>query len=112
MTLRDRLESKEYRNAYVESQTWTWLSYQIRRLREDRGWTQADLAERVEMHQSTIARLEHPDYEGTSLRTLLKLSAAFDVAFLAQFVSFDDLSEKRKDVSPGAMHVKSFGELP
>ena len=112
MALRNRLENKEYRNAFVESHTRTWFSYQIRRLREDRGWTQADLAERVGMHQSTIARLEHPDYKGTSLRTLLKLSSAFDVAFLAQFVSFDDLLEKRKDVSPDAMHVRSFGDKP
>ena len=106
--LRDKLRNKEYRDAHVESMTRNWFSYQIRLLREDRGWSQKYLAEKMGIHQSTIARWEHPNYEGTSLQSLLRLAAAFDVAFIAQFVSFDELLERRKDLSPDAMRVPSY----
>lgn len=106
--LKEKLRDKEYRKAHVGSLTRHWLAFQVRRLREQRGWSQSELAARAGMQQSTIARLENPNYHGLSLSTMLRLADAFDVAFLAQFVSFDELTERRADLSPEAMHVSPY----
>lgn len=45
----------------------------IRQLREDEGLSQEELATRVNTSQSTIARLEDPDYGGHSLTMLARV---------------------------------------
>ena len=44
--------------------------------RNNAGLTQQQLADRVGMHQSAIARLEDADYYGHSLKTLERIAAA------------------------------------
>ncbi len=48
----------------------------LRRLREEEGCTQAELAERVGTTQSVISRLESDHYEGHSLSILFRIGAA------------------------------------
>lgn len=50
------------------------------------GLTQQELADRVGMRQSAIARLEDADYDGHSLRTLQRIAAALDVSVQVSFV--------------------------
>ncbi|MFQ5742383.1 MAG: helix-turn-helix transcriptional regulator [Acidobacteriota bacterium] len=50
----------------------------IRRLREEAGLTQSELADRVGTTQSVISRLESDDYEGHSLSMLYRIGAALD----------------------------------
>lgn len=49
---------------------------EIHRVRTEAGLTQRQLADRVGMHQSAIARLEDADYSGHSLNTLERFAAA------------------------------------
>ena len=59
--------------------------------RNNAGLTQQQLADRVGMHQSAIARLEDADYYGHSLKTLERIAAALgkrlEVVFVDQCVN-------------------------
>jgi transcriptional regulator with XRE-family HTH domain len=104
----DELSSKEFRRALVAEHLRTGLAYQIRALREKRGWSQAELGRRAGKPQSAISRLEDPDYGRLSLKTLLELAAAFDVALLVQFAAFSELLKRFSDLSPDALAVPDF----
>jgi transcriptional regulator with XRE-family HTH domain len=54
--------------------------------RKAAGLTQKQLAERVGMHQSAIARLEDADYDGHSLKTLERIAAALGKQIEIRFV--------------------------
>ena len=54
------------------------VSTQIYNLRKLRGYTQQQLADKLGVSQSNIARLEDNDYEGHSLKSLSKVADALD----------------------------------
>lgn len=81
------VNSAEARDAYVQAEVTTALSHQIRAIRQQRGWSQGELAERLETTQAVVSRLENPDYGRHSLQTLLQLSKAFDTGLQVRFVS-------------------------
>jgi transcriptional regulator with XRE-family HTH domain len=106
----EELSSKEFRDAFVAEYLRTGVAYQIRALREKRGWSQAELGRRTGKPQSAISRLEDPDYGRLSLKTLLQLAAAFDVALLVQFAAFSELLNRFSDLSPEALEVPDFAQ--
>lgn len=108
--LREKLQEKPYRDAFVASQIRIALSFQIRALREKRGWTQAQLAEQVGMLQPRISAMERPGGSKFSLETLLRLASAFDVAFVGRFVPFSELLEWAESFSPDTFMVSSFDD--
>lgn len=108
-----KFEQKEYRDAYVEEHVKTGLAYQITALREQRGWTQTELGDRMGgKPQSAISRLEDPNYGRYSLSTLLEVASAFDVALDVKFVTHRTFLERNKDVSKKSLEVASFDEDP
>lgn len=50
----------------------------VRQLREARGWTQMELAERAGLRQATISKVESRP-EKTELATLIKIATAFEM---------------------------------
>lgn len=107
----NRLKKKEFRDAYVVSHLSHGLAHQIRVLRTQRGWTQAELAEKLGIKmQSAVARMEDPSYGKLSLGTLLRLAQVFDVALSTRFVSFSQFLLEREDVSASNLRVQSFTE--
>jgi transcriptional regulator with XRE-family HTH domain len=60
-------------------------------MRDREGWSQQELAERVEMTQNRISLLENPFKGKPTLTTLKRLAAAFDVALVVRFVPFSQL---------------------
>ncbi len=108
-----KLKKKAYRDAYVEEHVKTSLPFQIRALREQREWTQTQLAEALKTTQTAVSRLENPEYGKLSLNSLYKIASAFDVALLVKFVPFSRLLEEFKDASPQALSAAGFeAELP
>jgi transcriptional regulator with XRE-family HTH domain len=92
----------------VADQIRTSVAFQIRALRDQRDWTQKDLAEKAGKPTNSISRLEDPDYGKLTLTTLLEMAKAFDVALLVQFVEYDDWLNRMADVSPPALRKRSF----
>ena len=62
----------------------------VKRLREARGLTQEQLAERADLAADTIRRLEHTDFS-PSLRTLRKLCKALRISVGTLFTGWEML---------------------
>jgi transcriptional regulator with XRE-family HTH domain len=99
---------EEYRDAYVEANIAAGVAHQVRINREARGWTQADLAQRLGSKQSLVSRLEDPDYGRLSIKTLLSLARTFQCALEVRFVSFSRFLEDHADLSPTALVAKPY----
>src|ERR1700721_2321265 len=108
--LLEKLGRKSYREAYVEENVRTGIAYQIRALREARGWSQKKLAEAMGKPQSVLSRIEDPDYGKLSIQTLLEVASAFDIALIVQFADFPEFVKRMEDVSPEALNRESFSE--
>lgn len=103
-----KLSKKDYRDLYMDQTVRSWLARQVRVLREDRGWSQQDLAEATGLKQSAVSRLEDPDYGRYTLSTLLKLRSAFDVGLEVKFVEYGAAIAHSRDVSRSALKVCSY----
>ncbi|MGJ4924813.1 helix-turn-helix transcriptional regulator [Bradyrhizobium sp. HKCCYLRH2015] len=86
----------------------SYIAFQIRALREQRRWNQADLAKASNKTQSVISRLEDPDYGKLSLQSCLEIAVAFDLPLLVQFVEWEDWLSRMSNVSPSALRKRSF----
>jgi ribosome-binding protein aMBF1 (putative translation factor) len=73
-------KSATYRKAFARSLQQIDLAVLIREMREDAGFTQAELAAKVGSTQSVIARLEDAEYTGQSLQMLQRIATACGVA--------------------------------
>ena len=89
---REQFRDREYRATYAESFLDTSIATQIRVLREQRGWTQAQLAEKAGMTPSRISALESADSSKWSIGRLKRLARAFDVPLNVMFTLLTDVS--------------------
>ena len=69
-------EKAKFQKAYYGELGRLRLAHRIAELREQRGLTQAQLAEKVGTTQAGISRLENPNYHNYSLKTLEKVAVA------------------------------------
>lgn len=107
-TLIKQLEDKSFRDAYVAEDIRTSVAFQLRAMRDQREWSQAELGRHAGKPQSVIARLEDPDYGRFSLKTLFEMANTFDVALLVRFVPFSELMRRNTDLSPEALAAVDF----
>ncbi len=91
-TLRqDLLADEEFRYGYAESYLNSYIAAQIKVLREQRGMTQGDLAERIGTKQAGISRLENVNYSSWKTETLRKIARALGVRLRISFEPFGSL---------------------
>jgi transcriptional regulator with XRE-family HTH domain len=83
--------SKEARERFVSSHVDKGYAFQIREMREHKELSQTELGAMVGMNQNAIHRLESPEYGRSTITTLKRLAAAFDVALIVRFVPFSQL---------------------
>jgi len=89
--LTEYLANPDVRHLYLDSSIRHLLAMQLKSMREDREWSQADVGEKAGgMKQSAIARLEDPEYSSMTLSTLKRLAKAFDVALIVRFAPFSE----------------------
>ena len=100
----EELKDKEYRDEYVSSSIDVGVAFQIRALREQRGWNQTKLAEEANMQQERISTLENPSHSPT-LSTLKKLAKAFDVGLIVRFVPISDLVKRELNLPNESLEV-------
>lgn len=106
-----RLKDKKYRNQFVAGEVRRTIPFQLRALRAERKWTQADLGKEAEMPQTVISRIENGDAASLSIKTLLKLASALDVALVVRFEPIDRLINWVDGLSAEAMTPRCSAEI-
>jgi transcriptional regulator with XRE-family HTH domain len=103
-----RFLSKDYRDAFLETDVKAGIAYQIQALREKTGLSQAAFAEKTGKKQSVISRLEDTEYGGVNVNTLLEIAKALDIGLQVRFCDYIDVLER--DISPAGMKVDTIFE--
>jgi len=86
--LKSDFADKEYAHSYMESHAVSRLAAQIHALRNQRGWSQEQLAAQSGIAQERISKIESADFDSLTMKTLQKFSKAFDVNLHIAFDSF------------------------
>jgi transcriptional regulator with XRE-family HTH domain len=110
--IRKLKKSKEYRDAFVDAEISVGLPFQIRALREQRAWSQKDLAEATSMLQPRICAMEQAGYGNFTLNTLKKLASAFDVGLVVRFAPYGEMVSWADVFSPDTFSVPSSKDDP
>src|SRR5689334_22482876 len=101
------LDDKRYSEEYVAAEIATTIPFQIRAMRKERGWTQADLAVKAGTHQETISSFENSDGAPPKIETLCRIAAAFDVGLIVRFAPFSELVDWSVHMSKKSHFVPS-----
>ncbi len=83
--LKKKLKKPEIRKHFQQARLALEVAHQIVKLREKLGISQAELAHRMGTKQQTISRLERGDYQGFTLRTLMKIADATKAKLVVEF---------------------------
>jgi transcriptional regulator with XRE-family HTH domain len=111
-TLREEFKDKETRHVYCDEFLNSSIATQIKVLREQREWTQRELAERAEMRQERISVLEDVNYSSWTINVLRRLAEAFDLTLTVKFESFGEKLFAIEDMSRETLEKPSFDEDP
>ena len=106
------LKDPEYRRLYAENLLNASVAAQIKTIREQRKWTQSQLAKEAKMQQSTISEMEDPDYSSWTLRTLRRLAKAFDVRLKVTFEEYGTLLPELDSLTTKALQRRPFSSDP
>lgn len=109
-TLVAEFDDKEYAHAYMEEFSNMAIAAQIKILREQRGWTQKELADAADMKQERICALEDVDYDAWTIKTLRKLAKAFDLTVKFSFEKFSNAILDISKVDPEVLKRTSREE--
>lgn len=86
--LKSDFADKEYAHSYMESHAVSRLAAQILALRNQRGWSQEQLAAHSGIAQERISKIESADFDSLTMKTLQKFSKAFDINLHIEFEAF------------------------
>jgi transcriptional regulator with XRE-family HTH domain len=111
-TLRKEFKDKETRHVYCDEFLNSSIATQIKVLREQRGLTQKELAERADMRQERISVLEDVNYSSWTINVLRRLAEAFDLTLTVKFESFGEKLFAIEDMSRETLEKPSFDEDP
>ena len=104
------IHDPEIREHTVESQIKIGIPFQIRAIREKRGWTQEEVAQKLGTTQNTISRLENPRTGKPTIKTLLRLAHAYDVGLLVRFVPFGFYGDVINAMDATHVEIPSYDE--
>jgi transcriptional regulator with XRE-family HTH domain len=110
--LRKYLADEESRYVYADSVTNSFITGQIKALREARGLTQDQLAELVGTKQSGISRWQSTGYAGCKVDTLRKFARAFGVRLKISFEEFSTLPTDIGGFTSERLTPQEFGKDP
>jgi len=87
------------------------ISMQLYALRKELNITQAELAIRAEIPQSNIARLEHPGYQGYTLKVLSKVVRALGAKLRIQIIKTNTITTERYDFLSESRNISSLKKV-
>lgn len=105
-------KNKDYRHAYVDEFLNLSIATQIKVLREQRNWTQKELADRVGMAQPRISVMENVNYSSWSINILRKLAKTFDLTLRVSFEGFGSRVNDIEQFSRETLERPSFEDDP
>lgn len=111
-TLKQAFKDKEYRNGYVDDFLNASIATQMKVLREQRGWSQTELADHAGMLQPRISVMENINYSSWSIKILRKLAGAFDLTLCVSFEGFGKRVEDIGRFSRQSLERDSFDDDP
>lgn len=111
-TLKESFQNKEYRHGYVDEFLNTSIATQIKVLREQRGWSQKELADHAGMLQPRISVMENVNYSSWSIKILREIAEAFDLTLCVSFESFGKRVDDIEKFSRKALERNSFEDDP
>ena len=106
----NRFSRKEYRDGYLHTRVRSGIAYQIQALRSKFIKTQEQFAELTGKKQSTISRLENPDYGRVSVQTLLDIASACGLALIVRFVSYPEFLAQTANTTERALQPDTIDE--
>lgn len=98
LSLFEKLQDKEFRDAFFEQEFFDDNALGIRALRKTRKMRQIDVANASGMKQSAISRIEQAEYSSWNCKTLLRLAQALDAKLTIAWTSADLAIEKYKTI--------------
>lgn len=110
--LLEEFHDPDFREVYTGEFLNAKIATQIKVLREQRGWTQAELALRSGMKQERISLLEDVSYESWTLSVLRRLAKAFDLRIGVEFADFGSFLLEFATLRRETLERKSFSEDP
>jgi transcriptional regulator with XRE-family HTH domain len=114
--LRERLKKEfadpEYREVYAESFLNSSLATQLQVIREQRGMTQAQLAEKIGTKQAGISRIENVNYSAWNSATLRKIAFALGCRLKVSLETFGSLIDEAVAFNEKMLQRPSFEEDP
>jgi len=110
--MRQSFPDKDYRHTYANGLVDSKLATQLKVLREQRGWTQAQLAEKCGMQQARISVLEDVNYASWSISTLRRIGKAFDLWLDVEWKEFGEIPSTLQNMSRETLERESFDNDP
>jgi transcriptional regulator with XRE-family HTH domain len=104
----DLSQGQEYRDAYSEAFSNEHLATQIQMLRKQRGWTQAELGQKIGSNQGRVSVYEDEDYGKWSLETLRKMASVFGLWVKVSFESYGSLIQEAAHFQPQQLLRSDF----
>lgn len=105
-------QDKETRHIYAENFLNTYIATQLKVLREDREWTQQQLAQETGMKQERISVLEDVNYESWTIKTLKRFAWAYDLVLSIKFENFGTFFNDYNSFSRDNLKRLSFDKDP
>ena len=90
----ERLKDREFRREWFRAELEQNVPAMFRDLREERGLTQTDLADLVEMKQSAVSRFEKSAAPKWNFETLLRLAEALDAQLVVSLLRSEDVIKR------------------
>ena len=110
--LRTYFRDKETRHYYIDEFLNEYLATQIKVLREQRGWSQEELAERANLSISHIDTLEDVNHWSWDIEVLKTLAEAFDVPLKVSYATFGDMLKEIEVFGRKSLERVPFEEDP
>jgi transcriptional regulator with XRE-family HTH domain len=108
----DELADAEYRQHYAEQHLNATLATQIGVIREQRGLTQARLAESIHKHQTAISRIENVNYARWNVTTLKQIASALGCWLNVRLESWGALVDEVDQRSVESLRRDRFEDDP